>query len=347
MGKYLRVVVVLCGTALFAGGAAAADFDDPTTANVLRQIDPAAGVNLVTRTYERVGVGGGSQDGTDGSTSSDWYGMDFDDAGDSVSCTYQLPGERLVGSYMVQMHSDGELPARFVLEGWDGGAWVELDSVEPPTSSRWTATFDPAAVTQLRYTAHGPSANNMYMRLTELHVYMALGQSVGLDEGYNFLPDQVFSTSTAANSLLWAANSGGPDTLKDANYSSHVKATDPSGEGGNRSFVTYSFLESVLMSAATLGCHDGQRWDNWEIYTSNADVMPEMQNVVVPEEGETLADSIVDAGWTLQHAHEVGRGRSRSPWTGPAFTSIWRSSGMSRAARPCSSSCMAATCPAG
>jgi len=282
-------------------------FADSTKINVLRQINPATGENLVTSSYEVVGegVGLGTRNSNDASASPDWYGMGFDAEGEYVRCTYELPGARTVGSYMVQLHSAGELPARFVLEGWDGFQWTTLADVQP-AEARWTGTFEPSEVTSLRYTAYGPSGNDMYMRLTELHVYMAAGQSVQYDSGYNIMRDATVATATASNSSIWATG-GSAGILIDADFHSHVKATSASPQGGGLSFVAYTMIEPVLMSAGTLGCYDSQTWNDWQVYTANGDTMPELQNIPLPTgPGETLQDKIIQAGWTLQHTHGSG-----------------------------------------
>ena len=305
-------------------------FNDSANANVLREYDVETAANLVTSTYEFIGEGvsAGARNDTDASGSSLWT-AGLDTAEDSVVVTYELPEERTVGSYMAQF--GGHRPAQFVLEGFNGTDWVLLASITPAGDNN-SGSFDPVAVTEIRATGTGPSSSNQYYLLKELHVYLASGQKVTLGEGYNYLHDQMPTTTGSANSDVWITPSGTAGSLMDRDFNSHVKSPwPPPAEAGTHLFLTYSFIDPLPMAAGTHGCYDGQPLGNWDIYTSDADTMPELQNIDPPGVDESVADKIIAAGWTHQH-QQVSSAQSvdfafSEPGTYKHLALVWEAAG--------------------
>ena len=164
-----------------------------------------------------------------------------------------------------------------------------------------TGTFDAVAVTQIRATAIGQGGTDPYFQIAELEVYLTAGQTVLLTDGYDYLRDVTTTSTGSTNSVAWANVAGTGNDLKDINFQSHVKALDLSPLGGNRAFLTYSFVEPVPVNQATLGGYHGQYWANWELYTANGDTMPPLQSLAASD-----SQTIQDAGWTLQHVQVAG-----------------------------------------
>jgi hypothetical protein len=283
---------------------AATLFTNPTTANVLRQLNLATGTNLVPNaTNVTVGCSFIREGVIDGSGWNDE--VSSFNAGDSIQRTFTLPGLRTVGGWMAQFDGTGRRPTQFTLEGYDGSGWVTLLNTNPTTwaGDRFTGTFTPGAYSQIRYTAYGPLASDTTFGLNELHVYMAAGQNVAVDSGYSIFRDQNPTGAQSANKQLpdttwvWRApNGGSANTLKDADFTgSELKSQNVPG----RSFVTYTFADLVNMRYGTLGGNKGQGWGgNWEVYTANGVSMPSLQGLDANDPAAIQA-----AGWTLQYAY--------------------------------------------
>jgi len=288
-------------------------FSDSGNVNVLRQLDPETGANLVTVTRQLTDCSQEYEAITDGSGLTEQLGG-FDADTDSAVWTFTLPGERTIGSYMVELTDHAG--ASWVLEGFDGADWVELARHEPMAAGRFVASFDQITVTELRCTATGPSPTT-YLQIAELHVYLTSGQTVLLTDGYDYLADQTpLATSSSQDSTAWVAPSGSPADLRDRNYQTHVKAQEDSPLGGTHAFMTWSFAEPMPMCSGTLGGYHAQAWSGWTVYTANGDTMPPLQSVV-PAEGESIIEAIVAAGWTLQHAQATAVQSRTFPFTEP------------------------------
>jgi len=278
-------------------------FKDPTKANVLRQYDPDDTESPVAVPYSNFVCTGGASawrhGANDGGAWNDEGAMPTD-VTSTISKTFTLREQHTVGSFMAHFEP---YPTQFILDGSnDGETWFNLTTVNP-TANLTTGTFEPQACSYIRYTAVGPMSREAYFRLVELRVFKAEPE-VSLYDGLNFFADQNPDGIVAATGGVWTApNGGNAITLKDADYSGHLKC-QATPYGDFHCFAAYTFENfPVYMHYGSMGYYKDQGWmSGWDCYTSAAEEMPEVQNIPAPAEGETIQDKLIEAGWVLQYS---------------------------------------------
>lgn len=265
----------------------AADFVDSTRVNVLRQYSPAGNL-LVSETISGTGVV--VQGANDGSGFPDMWQITDASAGTS---TFTLPGPRTVGSFRADFRSPHFPSGGFLLEGFTGGSWVTLTNVAS-VAGPVAGSFTPQTVSSLRYTVTGPGAGLGYIQNSELQVFLSAGQTVPYDAGFNLLPDlgKVVSVTDSANGGPWSLRSsafGGATSFDQDYLSGHVH-----GQNG-RTFFALSLDQPTFINRGHLGWFHDQTWANYQVYASEAAVMPAVQSL-----SATDVATLTAAGWTLQ-----------------------------------------------
>ena len=264
----------------------AANFADPTKANVLRQYDAKATQLVVPAGADNDGAG-----------DSFWW---FDaGAGVQRTNTLTLPNAVRVGSYSAAFREGGYYPAHFLLEGMVQGVWTALVDVAGAQTLSGSFPGGSQTVTQVRYTVTGPdaAAQVSWVGVREFQVFGAPGETIRQDSGVSFMRDAgkvVASSSSADKAGVWYHfTSGSAASAMDGDYFSHFHSQDPAGT--TRAYASYTLDSLTKMAVCHVGWYDGQSTRKWEVYTSDAATIPPTQALAT---NDTAA--IVAAGWTLQ-----------------------------------------------
>ena len=329
---YVRNLMVVAVVVCVAGSALAAGIDtlvsDPTKINVLRQYGGTATadvtgnelwiggddvmyqrpLNAVTQSVYNIGrVAAG--DGGGWNDEADIRPRDWDEDTETwltwptASHTWIFPGARVVQSWCVQMEtSPGTFEVQYLrTPGTDD--WVTWDTKQYTVNSSFTDynQYDTSVTAYgIRYVASNGSASNP-LRVSELQVFLAPDQTVTYGDGYNiFTQDIVAQHYTSRTDGAWVGpNGGSAEGMRDGVANSpELKSQNGTG----RSYVGYTFTESIPLSSFTLGGRKDQGWKgNWEVYTCNGGFID-----LSEMEGCSAAD-LVEAGWTLQVSYSYGR----------------------------------------
>jgi len=330
------VAAVLGG--LLAGGAWAAENKntvisgtDVTYINVLREYSGTDGKNVIG-----LGTWNGRNGANDGGAWNDEVQCGDSATGlEEYTHTWMLPDVRTIGSWCVQMQT---APATLKLEYLtapleEGGKWVQWNTnndafapgatysgkTDSGTSQNWF-TETPVNAYGIRYVASGLTRDtaNGYLRLNELQVFLAEGQTVSYTDGFNVLtlPGLVKAQYTSGmKSGVWASPTSGNagllcDGILYAGGELHAK---PEGGREGRAYIGYALDGSTPMTSFTIGGSSEQGWDGyWEVYTCNGEF-------INPADLDNTIEALTQAGWTLQYsyttldpAHRAG-GRSSDP----------------------------------
>jgi hypothetical protein len=240
----------------------AATFFDSTRVNVLRQYDVPG--NLLVAEAIANNTGGAIVDsagGNDGSGTPDQWQFNPNDGTQNGTATFTLPGTRLVGSFRADFNGAHVPQGGFVLEGLTTSGWTTLANV-PTVAGAITGTFTPQNVSALRYTVTGPGTGPRFAQNAELQVFLASGQTVPYDSGYNLLRDagKVVGTTDSVTSGPWSARTsvlGGTATVDGNYFSGHIHGAT------GRTFFTLSLNAPTFINRGHLGWYHGQTWANY------------------------------------------------------------------------------------